>query len=56
MIENEARVRSMNGLCFSGTATGLNLRNSPKHFNREAEFLFLGGLRLLRIILKFLFL
>lgn len=40
MIENEAsRVRSMNGLCFSGTATGLNLRNSPKHFNREAEFL-----------------
>lgn len=52
MIENEASTgfESMNGLCFSGTATGLNLRNSPKHFNREAEFLCLGGLRLLRII------
>lgn len=48
----ERRVRSMNGLCFSGAATGLNLRNSPKHFNREAEFLFLGGLRLPRIIPK----
>lgn len=47
------RVRRMNGLCFSGTETGLNLRNSPKHFNRETEFLFLGGLRLLRIIPKF---
>lgn len=55
MIESEASAGFeawMNGLCFSGTATGLNLRNSPKHLNREAEFLFLGGLRLLRIISK----
>ena len=55
MIENEASAGFeawMNGLCFSGTATGLNLRNSPKHLTREAEFLFLGGLRLLRIISK----
>lgn len=42
----------MNGPYFSGTATGLNLRNSPKHFNREAEFLSLGGPRLLGIISK----
>lgn len=35
----EHRLRSMNGLCLSGTGTGLNLRNSPKHFNGEAEFL-----------------
>lgn len=41
MIENgvSAGVRSMNGLWLSGTGTGLNLKNSPKHFNREAEFL-----------------
>lgn len=35
----EHRVRSMNGLCLSGMGTGLNLRNSPKHFSREAEVL-----------------
>lgn len=50
----EHRIRRMNGLCFSGTVTGPNLRNSPKHFNREAELLFLGGLRLLRTISKIL--
>lgn len=46
----EHRIR----LCFSGTVTGPNLRNSPKHFNREAELLFLGGLRILRSISKIL--
>lgn len=50
MIENEASagLESWMSFCSSGTATGLNLRNSAKHLSREAEFLFLGGLRLPR--------
>lgn len=39
MMENGARIGFEAWMGFAFLAQGLNLRNSPKHFNGEAEFL-----------------